>query len=222
MKITRKQIRNILKEALLNEKREMLPIMVNPYEDLETMNRVANYALDNDIEGALADEMVNYENLDMDLDEMRGWVTKVGKNDGSYSDDAVVPDNWDLAKVQKFMKDLENAWYEKQGEAADAEHAAEPSKGEREVIGSSLTMKYVTQDDIKRITYQIRRKGGKPSNINLEYNPEGGGTDFGNITADQAKRAGFDLQKIADVLYAYGGKEQKKSPSVKRTPSMYD
>ena len=222
MKITRKQIRNILKEALLNEKREMLPIMVNPYEDLETMNRVANYALDNDIEGALADEMVNYENLDMDLDEMRGWVTKVGKNDGSYSEDAVVPDNWDLAKVQKFMNDLENAWYEKQGEAADAEHASEPSKGEREVIGSSLTMKYVTRDDIKRITYQIRRKGGKPSNINLEYKPEGGGSDFGNITADQAKRAGFDLQKIADVLYAYGGKEQKKSPSVKRTPPMYD
>ena len=196
--------------------------MVNPYEDLETMNRVANYALDNDIEGALADEMVNYENLDMDLDEMRGWVTKVGKNDGSYSEDAVVPDNWDLAKVQKFMNDLENAWYEKQGEAADAEHASEPSKGEREVIGSSLTMKYVTKDDIKRITYQIRRKGGKPSNINLEYKPEGGGSDFGNITADQAKRAGFDLQKIADVLYAYGGKEQKKSPPVKRTPSMYD
>ena len=140
MKITRKQIRSILKEALLNEKREMLPIMVNPYEDLETMNRVANYALDNDIEGALADEMVNYENLDLDLDEMQGWVTKVGKNDGSYSEDAVVPDNWDLAKVQKFMKDLESAWYKKQGEAADAEHAAEPSKGEREVIGSSLTM----------------------------------------------------------------------------------
>ena len=222
MRITRRQIREILKEALLHESKEMLPIIVNPYEDLETMNRVANYALDNDIKGALADEMVNYENLDMDLDEMRGWVNKVGKKQDYFSEEAVVPDNWDLNKVYKFMEDLEDAWIKKQGEAADAEHASEPSKGEREVIGSSLTMDYVTQDDIKRITYQIRRKGGKPSNINLEYRPEGGGVDFGNITADQAKRAGFELQKIADVLYAYGGKEQKKSPSRRQSPQMYD
>ena len=221
MKITRRQLRKIIKETLLLET-EMLPIMVNTYEDLDTMNRVANYALTNDIKGALADEMVNYENLDMDLDEMRGWVDLVGKDEGAFSEEAVVPDNWDLNKVYKFMEDLESAWMDQQGAAADKEHAAEPSKGEREVIGNSLTMDYVTMDDIKRITYQIRRKGGKPSNINLEYNPEGGGTDFGNITADQAKRAGFELQKIADVLYAYGGKEQKKSPSVKPTPQMYD
>ena len=78
MKITRRQLRSIIRESLVVETK-MLPIIVNPYEDLETMNRVANYALTNDIQGALADEMVNYENLDMDLDEMRGWVGKVGK-----------------------------------------------------------------------------------------------------------------------------------------------
>ena len=76
MKITRRQLRKIIKESLLLEA-EMLPIMVNPYEDLDTMNRVANYALTNDIQGALADEMVNYENLAMDLDEMNGWVQYV-------------------------------------------------------------------------------------------------------------------------------------------------
>jgi len=221
MKITRRQLRSIIRESLIIEAK-MLPIIVNPYEDLETMNRVANYALTNDIQGALADEMVNYENLDMDLDEMRGWVGKVGKKPDYFSEDAVVPGNWDLDKVRKFMSDLEAAWMKKRGEAADTEHAAEPSKGEREVIGNSLTMDYVTQDDIKRITYQIRRKGGKPSNINLEYRPEGGGVDFGNITADQAKRAGFELQKIADVLNAYGGNQQKKSPRRKRYTPIYD
>lgn len=213
--------RRIVGESLIIETK-MLPIIVNPYEDLETMNRVANYALTNDIQGALADEMVNYENLDMDLDEMRGWVGKVGKKPDYFSEDAVVPGNWDLAKVRKFMSDLEAAWMKKRGEAADAKHATEPSKGEREVIGNSLTMDYVTMDDIKRITYQIRRKGGEPSNINLEYRPEGGGVDFGNITADQAKRAGFELQKIADVLNAYGGNQQKKSPRRKRYTPMYD
>ena len=221
MKITKRQLRRIIRESLVIETK-MLPIIVNPYEDLETMNRVANYALTNDIQGALADEMVNYENLDMDLDEMRGWVGKVGKKLDYFSEDAVVPDNWDLAKVRKFMSDLEAAWNKKQGELADEEHEEEPSKGEREVIGSSLTMPYVTIADIKRITYQVRRRGGEPSNINLEYRPEGGGVDFGNVTADQAKRAGFTLQKIADVLYAYGGNEQKKSPPRKRYTPMYD
>ena len=222
LSLTKRQLRKIIREALTLSEVKMLPIIVNPYEDLETMNRVANYALTNDIQGALADEMVNYENLDMDLDEMRGWVGKVGKEPDYFSKDAVVPDNWDLSKVRKFMSDLEDAWYKKQGEFADEEHEEAPSKGEREVIGSSLTMKYVTMDDIKRITYQVRRRGGEPSNINLEYRPEGGGIDFGNVSADQAESAGFTLQKIADVLFAYGGKEQKKSPSIKQTPSMYD
>ena len=79
MKITKRNLRKIIREALTLSEVKMLPIIVNPYEDLETMNRVANYALTNDIQGALADEMVNYENLHMDLDEMRGWVGKVGK-----------------------------------------------------------------------------------------------------------------------------------------------
>ena len=67
LSLTDKQLRKIIREALSLSESKMLPIIVNPYEDLETMNRVANYALTNDIQGALADEMVNYENLHMDL-----------------------------------------------------------------------------------------------------------------------------------------------------------
>ena len=54
MKITRKQLRKIIKESLLLEA-EMLPIIVNEYEDVELYNILANYALNNDIEGAVAD-----------------------------------------------------------------------------------------------------------------------------------------------------------------------
>ncbi len=220
MKITRSQIRKIIKETLLLET-EMLPIMINTYEDLDTMNRVANYALTNDIEGALADEMVNYENLDMDLDEMRGWVNKVGKNDGSFSREAVVPDDWDLNKVYKFMEDLESAWMNQQGAASDSKHQSDPGVEEREVIGNSLTMDYIDFDELENITYQIRRKGGEPTNINLEYNDDGA-RDFGNITADQVSRAGLSMADVIEILSDGGAKEQKKSPSVKRTPQMYD
>ena len=219
MRIKKSQLRRIIREAILSE-RKMLPIMVNPYEDLDTMNRVANYALTNDIQGALADEMVNYENLDLDLDAMNGWVNKVGRNDGSFSQDAVVPDNWDLDKVRKFMRDLESAWMNQRGADMDAAHQADPNPGEREVIGNSLTMDYIAKDDIKKITYQVRRKGGEPSNINIEY--KDGGTDYGNITADQAQRAGFTLKQIEDVLYAYGAKPRKKRAPVRHTPPMYD
>ena len=220
MKITRRQLRKIIKETLLLET-EMIPIMVNPYEDLDTMNRVANYALTNDIKGALADEMVNYENLDMDLDEMRGWVSEVGKNADAFSDEAVVPDNWDLDKVYKFMEDLERAWMDQQGAASDSKHQSDPGVEEREVIGNSLTMDYIDFDELKNVTYQIRRKGGEPANINLEYNDDGA-RDFGNITADQVQRAGLSMADVIAILSDGGAKEQKKSPSVKPTPQMYD
>tara|TARA_A100001011_G_C14069135_1_gene739487 strand:- start:170 stop:841 length:672 start_codon:yes stop_codon:yes gene_type:complete len=215
----RRLIREAIKESLLLES-EMLPIMVNPYEDLDTMNRVANYALTNNIQGALADENVNYENLDMDLDAMNGWVQYVGKDDGHFSQDAVVPDNWDLNKVYKFMRDLESAWMDQQGAASDSKHQSDPGVKEREVIGNALTMNYIDFDDIKKITYQIRRKGGKPSNINIEYND--GGIDFGNISADQVQRAGLSMADIEAILSSGGAKQRRKRAPVRHTPSMYD
>ena len=216
MKITRKQLRKIIKESLLLEA-EMLPIMVNPYEDLDTMNRVANYALTNDIQGALADEMVNYENLDLDLDEMQGWVQYVGKDDGHFSEEAVVPDNWDLDKVYKFMKDLENAWMKSQGEASDAEHTSAPNVKEREVIGLGLQYDYVLPKDLKGITYQVRRRSGQPSNINIED-----ADTVGNISAGRAGDYGLTLDDIIAVLKAGGARERKKQKSVRPTPQMYD
>ena len=216
MKITRRQLRRIIKESLLLEA-EMLPIMVNPYEDLDTMNRVANYALTNDIQGALADEMVNYENLDLDLDEMQGWVRHVGKDDGHFSEEAVVPDNWDLDKVYKFMKDLENAWMKSQGEASDAEHTSAPNVKEREVIGGGLSYDYVLPKDLKGITYQVRRRSGQPSNINIED-----ADTVGNISAGRAGDYGLTLDDIIAVLKAGGATERKKQKSVRPTPQMYD
>jgi hypothetical protein len=219
MKITKRQLRRIIRETLLVET-EMLKIMHNSYEDLDTMNRVANYALTNDIDGALADPNVNYENLDMDLDEMRGWVQYVGKDDGHFSRDSVTPDNWDLSKVYKFMEDLESAWMNQRGAAMDSKHQSDPGVQEREVIGNSLTMNYIDFDDIGKITYQIRRKGGKPSNINIEYND--GGIDFGNISADQVQNAGLSMADILDILSSGGAKERKKRKPIKHTPPMYD
>jgi len=221
MKITRKQLRRIIKESLLLET-EMLPIMVSQYENFDTMNRVANYALTNDIKGALADKNVNYENLDLDLDQMRGFVKDVGKED-RFSKESVVPDNWDITKVYKFIEDLEVAWLDDQASASSSKHKSDPGVKEREVIGKSLTMDYIDFDDIKNITYQIRRTGGVPVRIDIDYrDPEVGGIDYANITADQIERAGLSMADIEEILSTGKAKLRKKSPSVKPSPQMYD
>lgn len=216
MKITMSQLRHIIKESLLLEA-EMLPIMVNPYEDLDTMNRVANYALTNDIRGALADEMVNYEDLDLDLDEMNGWVQYVGKDDGHFSEEAIVPDNWDLDKVYKFMRDLEGAWLNQRMTMGNAAHKSGKNVKEREVIGNGLSYDYVLPEDIKGITFQVRRRGGQPSNINIEDEDT-----VGNISVQQAGNEGLTLDDIISVLKAGGAKERKKQKSVRPTPPIYD
>ena len=204
-----------LDESLLIE-RGMLPIMVNTYEDLDTMNRVANYALTNDIKGALADENVNYENLDLDLDDMKGWVDKVGKDDHSFSDGSVVPDNWDLDMVLNFMDDLEDAWSAQRIADKDAALQADPNAKEREIIGNAVHS-YAFPEDIKDMTFQVRRRGGQPSNINLETQDQ-----IGNIRAEDAARAGFTLDDIIKILRDDGAKERKKQKPVRHTPPMYD
>ncbi len=216
MKITVSQLRHIIKESLLLEA-EMLPIMLNPYEDLDTMNRVANYALTNDIQGALADDNVNYENLDMDLDEMNGWVQYVGKDDGHFSEEVIVPDNWDLDKVYKFMRDLESAWINQQMTMGNAAHKSGKNIKEREAIGLGLQYDYVLPEDIKGITFQVRRRGGQPSNINIEDEDT-----VGNISVQQAGNEGLTLDDIINVLKAGGAKERKKQKSVRPTPPIYD
>ena len=223
MKITRRQLKRIIKESLLLET-EMLPIMVNPYEDLETMNRIANYALNDDLKGALADtEWVNTPDLDMDLDSMNGWVQYVGEDDGHFSEEAVVPDNWDLNKVYKFMEELESAWLNQQGAASDSKHQSDPDPEAREVIGHALTMNYIDLEDVRYITYQVRRKAGKPSNINIEFShPDYGGTDYANIQARDAESIGMTLDDIEDVLVKHGAKGRKRRKSLKQTPPMYD
>jgi len=110
MKITVKQLRRVIRRSILKE--GMLKIIANSYSpETEVYNRIANYAINNDIQGALADtEWVNTPELDMDLDGMHAWVSKVGAGGDWMDDDVVVPENWDANLVEDFMYDLEDAW----------------------------------------------------------------------------------------------------------------
>jgi hypothetical protein len=145
-----------LRERSLNE--EMLKIMDNPYEDLSVYNRIANYALTNDIQGAMADPEVNTDELYWEIDEMRPWVKRVGDDsDDWFADDAVVPDGWNADKVYNFMGDLENAWHKDQEQKDAAAIAADPDKDWLKFMGNEWTST-VTPDDLETLGWKEYKK----------------------------------------------------------------
>ena len=107
MHITRRQIRQIIKESLLIEA-DMQDIIVNEYEDVEDYNVLANYALANDIQGALADPTIKHyvdkNEMGWFADDAITWFEQVGE--ATYMP---APEGWDSDKAHKFLKDIENA-----------------------------------------------------------------------------------------------------------------
>lgn len=217
MKITKSRLRKIIRESLLSE-RKKLDIVTSKYEDTTSINALANHALNNDMQGALADPELQWhiDNNEVGglVDDSYGWLKYVGNKDyGMYP----APEGWDLQKVYDFVKRFEDeAWRAFSQKEAGA-HTSLPNKLEREIIGNALSQSYVMPDDIKNIEFQIRRKAGKPSNINIEDDHM-----VSNITAKEVERLGLTLDDIANVLRGNGAHERKKQKPVKHTPPMYD
>lgn len=216
--VSSKTLRKIIREALLRETTEMLDIVTNSYEDVEDINILANYALRDDMQGALKDkEMQHYieNNEAMYLvDDSYGWLKHVGNPD-HYQNPA--PEGWDLDKVYDFFRRFEDEAYKVFSQKEKGEHNSLPAKKEREIIGNALTQSYVMPDEIEEIEFQIRRKGGKPSNINIEND-----NIVSNIRAEDATRQGLTLDDIIKVLRDGGATERKKQKPIKHTPPMYD
>ncbi len=218
MKITESKLRQIVREALLIERREMLNLVTSPYEDLTDINVLANYALNNDMQGALKDPVlrsyVEKNQAQALVDNSYEYLKYVGDTKQGLPP---APEGWDLDKVYGFVEKFENEAVKTSRQQKGQSHDALPAKKEREIIGSALTMSYVMPDDIKQIEFQIRRSGGQPTNINIE-NP----SMVSNITAREVERQGLTLDDIARVLRDNGARERKKSPSQKYTPPVYD
>jgi len=209
-------LKALIREMVISENK-MLDIITNPYEDVDDINVLANYAHNDDMQGALKDPELKYyidNNEAMYLvDDSRGWLHLVGDEKQM----GPAPEGWDLDKVYKFIEDFENQASDIFLKKEKGEHGSLPAKKEREVIGNALDMSYVMPDEIKGIEFQIRRKGGVPSNINIEDD-----RTVSNISADDAKRAGVTLDDIVKVLIDGGAKERKKRAPMKHTPPLYD
>ena len=221
MKITQRQLRSIIKESLLVEV-EMLKIMHNPYEDLDQFNRIANYAINDDIQGALNDPELPTDDLYWILDDMSGWVQYVGEGDGHFSEDSVVPDGWDIDAVHKFMDDLESAADKKVGQDAVAADKTAPNKPERKALANVFTVGVILPSDIKHITYQIRRKGGEPSWIMLEDQDGSLGHMSTGIGKDELPQYGTTIEKLIKVLEDGGARLRKKRKASPPMMPYYD
>ena len=212
MKITRRQLRRIIKEELLREQQGLIPFIGADQEESGWENKLANYAHVGDIQAALADPDINDENLDLYIDEFKGpmrWIEH--------------PD-WDKQKALGFLRDLEDAWYDDQYKKDKQALASSPNKAELEAIGGNMNL--VLDKDLPYITYQPRRKGGKIVAIMIEDDEGPQGFPLGNssfkIDDNWAQQYGTTIDKIISVLDQAGATHRKKRKPTKFVPPMYD
>jgi len=158
MKITRHQLRKIVKESLLLET-EMLPIIVNEYEDVELYNILANYALNNDIQGALADPeikpYVEKNEVGWISDEAGGWFEEVGAE--GYEDEMPAPEGWDRDKAYQFLSDLEDAAWKVYDKQAKGAISGDPDKEFLEFLGRQWSA-MIEPSDMEGIKWKEYKK----------------------------------------------------------------
>ncbi len=152
-------LRRIIRESLLREQQEMQDIITNPYEDVEDYNILANYALTNDIQGALAHPEIKHyvEKNEMGwvVDEAGGWFKSVGE----YEDEGgpPPPEGWDVQKAYKFLRDLEDAAWEVYEKQMTAAIAGDPDKDWLEALGNAWTST-IEPDDMEKIKWKQYKK----------------------------------------------------------------
>ena len=216
MKISKGQLRRIIKESLLNEKKEMQDIIVNSYEDVEEYNILANYALNNDIQGALADPAlkpyVEKNEMGWVVDEAGGWFETVGE----YEEDGG-PEGWDRDKAYQFLTDLENAAWKVYDKKMQAAIKNDPDKEFLEFLGNEFTSQIEPSDmpDIKWKEYKNYIRIKPPRSISH---------GVGEINVSKENIKGLysgAYEDFMDFLTTRAGGQLGRRAPYKRSPAPY-
>ena len=217
MKVTKHQLRQIIKESLLVEA-EMQDIIVNSYEDVEEYNILANYALTNDIQGALADPAlkpyIEKNEMGWVADEAGGWFEKVGE-----WDEMPAPEGWDRDAAYQFLTDLENAAWKVYDKQAKAAIAGDPDKEFLEFLGNQWSS-MIEPNDMEGIKWKEYKKY-----IRLKPPPSiSHGVGEINIQKDEIERLySGALEDFMDFLTTRAGGDAGKRKAYKKSPPpMYD
>ena len=134
----------------------MQDIIVNSYEDVEDYNILANYALTNDIQGALADPAIKYyvdkNEIGWIADEAGGWFETVGE----YEEEPA-PEGWDSDKAYQFLRDLEDAAWKVYNKQAKGAIAGDPDKEFLKFLANEFTS-MIEPNDLAGIKWKEYKK----------------------------------------------------------------
>jgi len=219
MKVTKRQLQKIIRESLLVEG-EMQDIIVNSYEDVEDYNILANYALTNDIQGALADPTLKHyvEKNEMGwlADEAGGWFEKVGNPDW---EEMTAPEGWDRDAAYQFLTDLENAAWKVYNKQAKAAIAGDPDREFLEFLGNQWS-DMIEPNDLPGIKWKEYKRY-----IRLKPPPSiSHGVGEINVPKDEIKRlySGAYEDFIDFLTTRSGGQLGRRAPYKKSPPPYYD
>jgi hypothetical protein len=218
MKVTESHLRKIIRKSLLREQQEMLDIVVNEYEDVEDINILANYALRNDMQGALKEpELQHYieKNEAMYLtDEGMGWLKHVGEKEYGM----VAPEGWDLDKIVKFFKDFEDEAYKEYDKMAQKAINSDPDKEFLEFLGNQWSAS-IEPNDMEGIKWKEYKKY-----IRLKPPPSiSHGVGEIHITKEDTDGNLYPgaYEDFKDFLTTRAGGDAGKRKPYKRSPAPY-
>ncbi len=200
MKITKKQLRKIIKESILLEA-----------DDFSTNLKKIRALLDRD---EIEDAAEMYANMNEDPSYFGGELEAIRFE---YDETRDFFENAP-AEVGREFEDLAYEYLSDKGNKAISSSS---HKNELLAISDSF-MTQVTPDEVKHITYQPRIRKGQLANVNMEDNDNLLGGMATGMTPDEAKKHGTTLDKVMSTLDALGATKRTRRKPIKYTPPLYD
>ena len=200
MKITKKQLRKIIKESILLEA-----------DDFSTNLKKIRVLLDKD---EIEDAAEMYANMNTDASYFGGELEAIRFE---YDETRDFFENAP-AEVGREFEELAYEYLSDRGQAAISS-----SSHKKELLAiSDSFMTQVTPDEVKHITYQPRIRKGQLANVNMEDNDGLLGNMAAGMTPDEAKKHGTTLDKVMSTLDALGATKRTRRKPIKYTPPLYD
>lgn len=200
MKITKRQLRRIIKESLLLET-----------SDFSTKLKKIRALLDKD---EIEDAAEMYASMNEDPSYFGGELEAIRFE---YEETADFFENAP-AEVGREFEELAYEYLSDRGQAAISSSS---HKNELLAISNSFTTQ-VTPEEVKHIIYQPRVRKGQLANVNMEDNDGLLGNLATGMTPDEASRYDTTLEKVMATLDSLGATKRTRRKPVKMSLPYYD